>query len=80
MRKAGDSVSDIIWHLQRSGVTKPGVRTILVRVGIVSFADAKETVHLHPAFEYRREADERFQEEVIEGCEQIEELEKQAAA
>ncbi len=80
MHASGESVDAIIWYLKRKNVTKPGVHSILRRANVLPSSEIKEVVHFHPAFEYRRASDERFQEQAIAALEQIDAEENQAAA
>lgn len=63
MHANGESVDSILWFLHEAGTSKPGAIIALRRTAVMPIRKTKLTVHLHPAYAYRRITDEMFEEE-----------------
>ena len=74
MHNEGSSFDEMIWFLFKAGVPKPGVILALRITGVMGLAEAKETTHNHPAFEFRRADDEAFRESLFTALEESREL------
>ena len=72
MAANGSTPDQMIQYLHHRGVPKPGATLALRLSGAMPSEDTKQAVHFHPAYAFRRESDEMFEESLVSSLEQVE--------
>ncbi len=72
MAASGSTPDQMITYLHDQDVPKPGAILALRLSGVMPSRDTKQAVHCHPAYTFRRQADEAFQESLLSSLGQIE--------
>jgi hypothetical protein len=78
MGAEGATPTAMIDFLHTQGVPKPGAVLALRLTKVMPVSETKAAVHLSEAYAYRREADEAFEESVIQAMDEIERSEAAA--
>ena len=72
MAAEGKSAESLVNYMAAAGVPKGGAHVALRRANVISPIEAKKIVHFHPAYAYRRQADEAFTDSLVEALDEIE--------